>query len=76
MDTDSRGPGNFLDMYFVDSLTGWKANGNMMITTDGGFNWTSQILPNGGNIQITSMYKFSNINKDTIWGVGGIILEV
>jgi photosystem II stability/assembly factor-like uncharacterized protein len=62
---------SFYDMYFIDSLTGWKARGFMKKTTDGGLNWVTQILPSGGQILITSMLKFSNVNKDTIWGVGG-----
>lgn len=66
----------FFDMHFIDSLTGWKASGNsgdssMKKTTDGGLTWTKQILPSGGGILFSYMSSFSNINKDTIWGVGG-----
>jgi hypothetical protein len=64
------GAGNFLDMYFVDSLTGWKCNLDMKKTTDGGLNWVTQTLPNGGNIILSQIVKFSNINTDTLWGVG------
>jgi photosystem II stability/assembly factor-like uncharacterized protein len=63
----------FVDMYFADSLTGWKAYGNMRKTTDGGLNWVTQVLPSGGNIIVSSMDKFTNVNSDTIWGVGGYI---
>ena len=60
------------DIYFADSLTGWKARGNMKKTTDGGLNWITQILPSGGNIAISEIIKFSNINADTLWGVGAV----
>jgi photosystem II stability/assembly factor-like uncharacterized protein len=63
------GAGGFLDMYFVDSLTGWKTS--MQKTTDGGLNWVNQTLPSGGNIIASAIRSFTNVNKDTIWGVGG-----
>lgn len=62
----------FLDMYFLDSLIGWKTYGYMKETTDGGLTWTKQQFPinpnfyTGGEGLIT---KFSFINTDTIWGV-------
>lgn len=62
---------SFSDMFFVDSLTGWKASGFMKKTTNGGLNWNNQTLPSGGNILITSIEKFSNVNDDTIYGVSG-----
>lgn len=72
------GTGSFNDLYFTDSLTGWKAKsvggGGWLMgkTIDGGFNWAEQILPFGGNISNGSgISQFVNINKDTIWGVGG-----
>jgi photosystem II stability/assembly factor-like uncharacterized protein len=61
----------FRDIYFIDSLTGWKSYGSMKKTTNGGLNWTSQVLPSGGIIVGTSMAFFSTINKDTLWGGGG-----
>lgn len=68
------GERGFSDIYFADSLTGWKANDTMKKTTNGGFNWVKQTLPTGGNISIFSgIYNFTNINKDTIWAVGGTI---
>ncbi len=63
--------GVFNDIYFVDSLTGWKSGPGMKKTTDGGLNWNTQTLPNGGIIYTNVMYKFSVLNKDTIWGCGG-----
>ncbi|RPI15916.1 MAG: T9SS C-terminal target domain-containing protein [Ignavibacteriae bacterium] len=65
------GAGNFLDMFFIDSLKGWKCNQDMKKTTDGGLNWTTQTLPSGGNILVASMLKLAMLNKDTLWGVGG-----
>jgi photosystem II stability/assembly factor-like uncharacterized protein len=61
--------GGFGDIHFFDSLTGYIVSGfNFKKTTDGGLNWfTSQF----SNIFQSGMTKFSAINKDTIWGVGG-----
>ena len=62
----------FAKMYFVDSLVGWKCSVfGMKKTTNGGLNWIIQQIPSGGNIIITGVQSFSNINRDTIWGVGG-----
>jgi photosystem II stability/assembly factor-like uncharacterized protein len=69
--TPISGADGFLDMYFVDTLTGWKANGTMKKTTDGGLNWVTQTLPSGGNIITSAIVNFSNVSRDTIWGVGG-----
>lgn len=63
----------FNDMFFVDSLTGWKA-GPMKKTTNGGLNWVTQTMPGGGMIQINGISRFTNLNRDTIWGTGGYVL--
>jgi photosystem II stability/assembly factor-like uncharacterized protein len=63
----------FYDMKFVDTLTGWKANGFIKKTTDGGFNWIQQVIPSGGIITGSSIIKISLLNKDTVWGVGGSV---
>ena len=65
------GQGGFTDMYFADSLTGWRSFGSMRKTTDGGLNWVTQTLPQGGIILTSGVVNFSNLNKDTIFGVGG-----
>jgi hypothetical protein len=49
------------------------AGGNLKKTTDGGLNWTYQILPHSSNFVFSGMSHFSFINKDTIFGVGGFI---
>jgi photosystem II stability/assembly factor-like uncharacterized protein len=59
----------YTDIHFVDSLVGWKAYGSIKKTTNGGLNWGNQLLPQ--TTGISSLEKFSLINKDTIWGVGG-----
>jgi photosystem II stability/assembly factor-like uncharacterized protein len=67
----------FRDIYFIDSLVGWKCSvsgGYMKKTTNGGLNWTAQTLPTGGIIQSSGISSFSNINKDTIWANGGYVL--
>jgi photosystem II stability/assembly factor-like uncharacterized protein len=63
--------GVYKDMHFVDSLTGWKANGDMKKTTDGGLNWTTQVMPYGGIIFTSGIQSFSFLSSDTIWGSGG-----
>jgi photosystem II stability/assembly factor-like uncharacterized protein len=71
--TKINGEDGFTQIKFIDSLTGWKANGTLMKkSTDGGLNWVNQQLPipSVGTIS-WGMYHFSLINKDTIWGVGG-----
>lgn len=65
----------FNEMYFTDSLTGWKCSVfGMKKTTDGGSSWVTQTLPSGGIIQISSILDFSVINSDTLWGTGGYVL--
>ncbi|MBK9331253.1 MAG: T9SS type A sorting domain-containing protein [Ignavibacteria bacterium] len=62
----------FTDIHFVDSLTGWKCNVfTIKKTSNGGINWISQSFPTGKNI-LNGIRRFSILNKDTIWGVGGI----
>jgi photosystem II stability/assembly factor-like uncharacterized protein len=73
--TPITGENGFTDMFFADSLTGWKSNGSMKKTTNGGINWITQILPSGGLIVTPNLLAFSNINRDTIWGVGGEIIN-
>ena len=63
---------DFVDIYFLDSLIGWKSKGDMEKSTDGGNTWINQPLPNSPNFLVTSMENFSNINFDTIWGGGGV----
>jgi len=68
---------SFNDILFVDSLKGWYALDSVRTTTDGGLNWQTQVLPygtyNGGYLNYSYIFKFSSINRDTIWGVGGRI---
>jgi len=67
--------GAFTDMFFADSLTGWKSGApggpGFRKTTDGGYNWFDQTMPQGGTIVASQIERFDNINRDTIWGVGG-----
>jgi photosystem II stability/assembly factor-like uncharacterized protein len=60
---------SFSDMFFIDSLTGWKASGFIKKTTNGGSNWINQQLPIG-NFLGNGANKFMNKNSDTIWAVG------
>lgn len=66
----------FWDMYFSDSLTGWRVNGYVKKTTDGGLSWVQQTLPQGINGQtifdeVASLSKFS---KDTIWASNAVVV--
>ena len=70
--TPITGQDGFLDIYFTDSLVGWKARDTVKKTTDGGINWQTQPVPRGPNIGF-GIYTISNINRDTIWGAGGTI---
>jgi len=60
----------FRDIYFSDSLTGWKSTGGIKKTMDGGLTWIEQVLP---QTSTSGIREFSNINNDTIWGSGGYI---
>lgn len=61
---------SFTDIHFVDSLTGWRASsGGIKKTSNGGLNWVNQQLPSHSGV--VNFTNFSNVNKDTIWGVGG-----
>jgi photosystem II stability/assembly factor-like uncharacterized protein len=64
----------FTDMYFSDSLIGWKIKSYIKKTTNGGLNWFRQTLPYGGNIITPYSKKLSLINRDTLWANGGEIL--
>jgi photosystem II stability/assembly factor-like uncharacterized protein len=66
--------GPFTDIHFIDSLTGWKSrNGSFEKTFDGGNTWTiSEMIPKGGIILVSGIGKFTNINRDTILGVGAV----
>lgn len=69
----------FLDMHFIDSLTGWKLKGEVKKlkgevkkSTDGGSTWVKQQMPINTNFYSGGeglMTKFKFVNKDTIWGV-------
>lgn len=68
-----KGESGFRDMYFADSLIGWKTR-PIKKTNDGGMTWINQVLPSGGNIsQFSNMYYLNNVNKDTIHGTGGAL---
>jgi photosystem II stability/assembly factor-like uncharacterized protein len=64
------------DIKFINNLTGWRTDNqpdsSMQKTTDGGLTWKRQRQPHEGNPFIISrIKKFSVVNRDTIWGVGG-----
>ena len=61
----------FSDMFFVDTLTGWKSSDSVKKTTDGGLTWTTQNVINSNYLDMSgSIYYFANIGRDTIYGVG------
>jgi len=60
-------------LYFLDENTGFAATGdNMKKTTNGGLNWNAYYMPTGYNLLIRTLNKFKLINKDTIYGTGGL----
>ena len=73
------GQNGYRDIFFIDSLTGWKANiqindSSFNKTTDGGLNWFIQKMPSGSFVTTASgIAQFTNINSDTIWGGGGAL---
>jgi len=68
---ESGGFNGFSDMYFIDSLTGYRAISTIKKTTDGGLSWVNQVLPQGGQIITSTINKICVLNRDTVWGVGG-----
>jgi photosystem II stability/assembly factor-like uncharacterized protein len=66
----------FIDMYFTDSLNGWRTRGQLdsiKKTTDGGLNWTKLLLPRtGGYFYISAVNNFAFLNKDTLWASGAV----
>ena len=75
------GERGFRDIYFIDSLTGWKSNSDtspsdtsVSKTSNGGLNWLRQHIPSGGDLSIfNSMRDLSKVSSDTILGTGGSI---
>jgi len=65
--------GGFGDMYFINATTGWKCYGPMQKTTNGGLSWENIPLPpKSDTLPLSRVISFSNINADTIWGVGSV----
>jgi photosystem II stability/assembly factor-like uncharacterized protein len=64
---------SFSDMFFIDSLIGWKASGFIKKTTNGGVNWVNQPLPTG-NFLGQGIVKLMNTDNDTIWAVGEALI--
>ncbi len=62
--------GSFTDIIFFDTLIGYKGFYDIKKTTDGGLSWNILSLP----IQPFYTVKFSFINNDTLWAVGGYVL--
>jgi len=61
----------FNDLKLIDTITGWRTNGDVKKTTDGGITWNLQQMPQIFVNYINSI-SISNINK--IWGTGGSII--
>jgi photosystem II stability/assembly factor-like uncharacterized protein len=63
----------FRDIVFIDSMIGYRSFVGVKKTTNGGLNWFSQVLPSviGSTFNAKTMIKFSTVNKDTVYGVGG-----
>jgi len=59
-------------LQFIDENTGFAATADLKKTTNGGLNWNSYNMPTGHNIIQRWLQRFKLINKDTIYGVGGL----
>ena len=60
------------EIQFINKDTGWVSNGNLFKTTDGGFNWVNQSMPNFPPIVSSGVSRFFFINRNKGWGVGGV----
>ena len=57
------------NIYFADSLAGWRSRGfDLQRTTDGGLSWTTLLQSSAGNPDI-GISSFSVLEDGTIWGV-------
>ena len=68
---DLSAQGGWDDIYFRDSLVGWKCRisiNNIIKTTDGGNNWFNILNAQTGNPNLI-VQKFEIINDSLIWGV-------
>ena len=65
-----QGQNAYRDIYFIDSLNGWKSYDSMKITTDGGFTWKPQLIKSPGIPLFSTIATFSKISNDTIWATG------
>jgi photosystem II stability/assembly factor-like uncharacterized protein len=66
---------SFSDIRFIDSLTGWRNGASVVYkTTNGGTSWFTQVLPYGPGLNLGTVYKFSLLNRDTLWAVGGLAI--
>ncbi|MEZ4690826.1 MAG: hypothetical protein R3A12_11850 [Ignavibacteria bacterium] len=55
------GQNGFIDIFFIDSLKGWKSYDSMRVTTDGGFSWKRQniLVPNSNMTgSFASFFKY------------------
>ncbi len=60
------------EIYFINKDTGWISNGGMFKSTDGGASWINEPMPNDPSFVFNSMIKFSVINNNLLYGVGGM----
>lgn len=63
------------DIYFIDSLNGWKSESfDLEKTTNGGLNWSKILVSRAtGNLRLGAI-QFSAVNVDSIWVVGSYYL--
>jgi photosystem II stability/assembly factor-like uncharacterized protein len=68
------GENDYTDIYFIDSLRGYKAKTEIKKTTNGGLNWQAQYLPNiQGVLNFNKRLDKFSYNNDTIYGVWGSV---
>jgi hypothetical protein len=65
---------SFYDIHFIDTLIGYRANGGILETTNGGNNWKSQTIPNVPGISTyKNIQRLFFIGRDTMWAVGSSV---
>ena len=62
----------FNDLRLIDTITGWRTNGDVKKTTDGGITWNLQQMP---QIFVNYINSISISDINNIWGAGGSILK-
>ncbi len=66
---------DFVNIYFVDSLKGFRSASGFFKTSNGGLNWSKDSLPSitGNTYTLKAISSFIVMNEDTIYCTGGAV---